>query len=344
MPFSRRINFNLFWWTHQLYIPFYFLMILHGSAQLVQPPIFFFYLLGPRFLFSIDKLVAYAQVSRDLPVVRALLLPSGVLSLEFKKPADFNYRSGQYVRLRCNAVSGWELHPMTLTSAPYEKHLTLHIRTLGAWTNKLRQLYQDALATGDELPPINIEGPYGHDHQDWFNYPVVVLVGGGIGVTPFVSILKDMMHQTKRVDSLRTKKVYFIWVCRTQKQFEWLVDIIRQLEDEDVDGILECHIFITQLYKKFDLRTTLLYICERQFHKINNRSLFTGLEATTHFGRPVFPAIFHQLSSQHQSDANIGVFSCGPRSLLRAVDEGITEARAVSQPGDPVLHHSSLTF
>lgn len=30
----------------------------------------------------------------------------------------------------------------------------------------------------------------GEGHQDWWRYEVSVLVGGGIGVTPFASILK----------------------------------------------------------------------------------------------------------------------------------------------------------
>jgi len=37
-----------------------------------------------------------------------------------------------------------------------------------------------------------MDGPYGEGHQEWHKYPGVVLIGAGIGVTPFSSILQDM--------------------------------------------------------------------------------------------------------------------------------------------------------
>lgn len=40
------------------------------------------------------------------------------------------------------------------------------------------------------LPKLFLDGPYGEGHQDWWRYDVSILVGGGIGVTPFASILK----------------------------------------------------------------------------------------------------------------------------------------------------------
>ena len=53
-------------------------------------------------------------------------------------------------------------------------------------------------------------------------------------------------------------KVYFIWVTRTQKHFEWLTDIIREVEEKDGNDLVSVHIFVTQFYHKFDLRTTML--------------------------------------------------------------------------------------
>ena len=53
-------------------------------------------------------------------------------------------------------------------------------------------------------------------------------------------------------------KVFFIWVTRTQKQWEWFSEIIRDVEDADKNNLVESHIFITQFFDKFDLRTTML--------------------------------------------------------------------------------------
>lgn len=43
---------------------------------------------------------------------------------------------------------------------------------------------------------LHLDGPYGAGNQDWRNYEVAVLIGGGIGVTPYASILKDLIHAT----------------------------------------------------------------------------------------------------------------------------------------------------
>lgn len=50
-----------------------------------------------------------------------------------------------------------------------------------------------------------MDGPYGEGHQDWHHFDVSILIGGGIGVTPFASILKDIIH---RNSSSSVQKVY----------------------------------------------------------------------------------------------------------------------------------------
>lgn len=47
------------------------------------------------------------------------------------------------------------------------------------------------------FPKLYIDGPYGAPAQDYLNYDVLLLVGLGIGATPFISILKDMLHHTR---------------------------------------------------------------------------------------------------------------------------------------------------
>jgi dual oxidase len=54
---------------------------------------------------------------------------------------------------------------------------------------------------------IHLDGPYGEGHQDWYQYDVAVLVGGGIGVTPFASILKDIVFRANIKHQAACKKV-----------------------------------------------------------------------------------------------------------------------------------------
>ena len=62
-----------------------------------------------------------------------------VTALIFKRPAGFEYRSGQWIRIACLDLGGDEYHPFTLTSAPHEDFLSLHIRAVGPWTMNIRQ-------------------------------------------------------------------------------------------------------------------------------------------------------------------------------------------------------------
>jgi len=339
LPSARRKLYNAFWFTHSLYPVFYLLMILHGAGRLIQPPFFYYFFLGPCILFTIDRLISVTRKKAEIPVVRAELLPSNVTLLEFKKPVNFEYKSGQWVRVACPTLNTSEYHPFTLSSAPHEKNLTVHIRAVGPWTTNIRSLYDPSLLREKPLPKIHLDGPYGEGHQDWYQYDVAVLVGGGIGVTPFASILKDIVFQANVKQQAARKKVYFLWVTKTQKHFEWLVDIIRELENMDTGRVVSVHIFITQFYEKFDLRTILLYICERHFQRLCDKSLLTGLKAVTHFGRPNFRQFLKSVHAVHPKVRKVGVFSCGPPSLTKTVDKACLGLNKETISGPVIQHH-----
>ena len=68
---------------------------------------------------------------------------------------------------------------------------------------------------------------------------------------------QDLTAGTRNANKNK-QKLIFVWVTRSQRQFEWLCDIVR--EAEEWDASLETHIFITQKRADFDLRNLLLYI------------------------------------------------------------------------------------
>uniref|UniRef100_A0A3P9DSH1 NAD(P)H oxidase (H2O2-forming) n=1 Tax=Maylandia zebra TaxID=106582 RepID=A0A3P9DSH1_9CICH len=335
--YFRRISFRAFWITHYLYVAVYILVIIHGSFALLQEPRFHIYLIPPGLLFLLDKLISLSRKKVEIPVIRAELLPSGVTHLEFKRPQGFVYRSGQWVRIACLMLGTDEYHPFTLTSAPHEETLSLHIRAVGPWTSQLRDYFH---GTGIHLslhPKLYLDGPFGEGHQEWIDFEVSVLVGGGIGVTPFTSILKDLVFKSSVKSKVLCKKVYFIWVTRTQRQFEWVSDIIREVEEMDTQDLVSVHTYITQVAEKFDLRTTMLYVCERHFQKVWNRSLFTGLRSVTHFGRPPFVSFFSSLQEVHPEVGKIGVFSCGPPGLTKNVEKACQQMNKRDQAH--FIHH-----
>ena len=107
------------------------------------------------------------------------------VTLRAKNEAIKKHRSGQFlfVRFPKDKLLN-ESHPFTISSAPAEDTLRLSIKASGNFT---RDLFGHLKAGTDAV----IEGPYG-----MFNYktggPKQIWIAGGIGLTPFLSFLRDM--------------------------------------------------------------------------------------------------------------------------------------------------------
>ncbi len=193
--YARRYTFQAFWYTHHLYVIFYILTFLHGSGRLVQDPLFGNFFLGPGIVYAIDLLISVSRRKHEVAVVRADILPSQVIGIYFKRPISFDYKAGQWLKVASAAQNPGEFHSFTISSAPHEEYLSLHIRAVGPWTFNFREHYNPVNLRGQPFPKLFIDGPFGEGHQDWFRYEVAILVGGGIGVTPFASILKELVHR-----------------------------------------------------------------------------------------------------------------------------------------------------
>ncbi|VDN40281.1 unnamed protein product [Gongylonema pulchrum] len=288
-PAVMKQAYHAFKITHLLNILLYALTILHGLPKLLDSPKFVYYVLGPIAIFVIDRIIGMRQQYKRLQILSGAVLPSDIVYIQFKRPHSFRFRSGQWVRVSCPAFSCTfnELHAFSLASAPQAPTLELYIKAVGPWTWNLRNEITCAQANGTPYPVLHLHGPYGDGNQDWHNFEVAVLVGGGIGVTPYASILTDLdWHNfevavlvgggigvtpyasiltdlvldklSDRHTDIKCKKVYFVWVCATHKNYEWFIEVLRSVEELDKEHLLEMHIFVTQFFHKFDLRTTML--------------------------------------------------------------------------------------
>ena len=207
--YARRYTYRAFWVTHHWYVIFYVLTFLHGSGRLVQDPLFGNFFIGPGVVYAIDLLISVGRRTSEVAVVRADILPSLVTGVYFKRPVTFDYRAGQWVKVASAAQNPGEFHSFTLSSAPHEEYLSLHIRSVGPWTYNFRDNYNPANLRGQPFPKLYLDGPFGEGHQDWFRYEVAVLVGGGIGVTPFASILKELVHRFNIGARVECRKVSY---------------------------------------------------------------------------------------------------------------------------------------
>ena len=123
----------------------------------------------------------------------------------WKKKGILDYRPGQYVQILCPQISKLQWHPFTLSSGPEEKYLSVHILCQGDWTRSLLNFVQKSKKRLDArphltsypdveqfLPTFYVAGPYTTTASSVFDYETCVLVGAGVGVTPFISILKSL--------------------------------------------------------------------------------------------------------------------------------------------------------
>jgi predicted ferric reductase len=102
-----------------------------------------------------------------------------------KKEPIQKYRAGQFLFVRFPSDRTLnESHPFTISSAPHEDVLRVTIKASGDFT---RHLFGNLQAGMDAV----IEGAYG-----MFDYKTggqkQIWVAGGIGVTPFLSFIRDM--------------------------------------------------------------------------------------------------------------------------------------------------------
>jgi predicted ferric reductase len=174
--------------------------------------------------------------------------------VELSFDTKFHYEAGQYIRVAIMETGQPVMfHPMTISSAPYQDTVTLHFRPFGGWTNQLARMAaarsyktssrngqqeESPAATGDQEQPsaattatavgykvhVLLEGPYGNlamnllDDPDRF--PVVVLIAGGVGVTPMSSLARQLLHEHNA--GRQRQQIRVVWAVRDMALVETL--------------------------------------------------------------------------------------------------------------------------
>ncbi|XP_078432682.1 respiratory burst oxidase homolog A [Wolffia australiana] len=363
-PLKSIFGFNAFWYTHHLFIAVYALFIVHGHHLYLSKEWYkkttWMYLAVPMILYASERLLRLLRSGIwPVKIVKVAVYPGNVLTLHVSKPPGFKYRSGQYMFVNCAAVSPFQWHPFSITSAPEDDFLSVHIRTLGDWTRQLKTVFSEACQppTGGKsgllradvnnddpslrLPKILIDGPYGAPAQDYKKYDVVLLVGLGIGATPFISIVKDIVNNMKRAseedrgavdddveagrarkrggtssNAFRTRRAYFYWVTREQGSFDWFKGVMNEVAESDKEGVIELHNYCTSVYEEGDARSALIAMLQSLNHAKNGVDILSGTRVKTHFAKPNWRKVYKSIALKHR-DSRIGVFYCGAPALTK---------------------------
>ncbi|KAJ8427951.1 hypothetical protein Cgig2_023246 [Carnegiea gigantea] len=176
--YTRRRNFELFFYTHQLYTLATFFYILHiGVPWLCQ-------ILPGMFLFAIDRYLRFLQSRSRARLISARLLPCGTVEMTFAKSPGVRYNVASNLFLNVPKISKLQWHPFTVISSDNMEpdKLSIAFRAGGSWTTKI---YKELSSSSDRLE-VSVEGP----HES------LVLISGGSGITPFISIIREILHQS----------------------------------------------------------------------------------------------------------------------------------------------------
>ncbi|CAM9899261.1 unnamed protein product [Lampetra planeri] len=321
-------HFEVFYWTHLCYLWVWLLLVLHT-------PHFWKWLAGPGALFLFEKLLGLARCRiGHTHITEVNLLPSKVTHLVIRRPQHFHFKPGDYIYLNVPAIAQYEWHPFTISSPPEQQEtLWLHVRSMGQWTMRLYEYFSSHDGR------CYLDGPYGTATRQILMSEHAVLIGAGIGITPFASILQSCMYryrmrkqtcpscayswcESMNDHDMRLRKVDFFWINRDQTSFEWFVSLLTKLELEQADKepegrFLEMHMYMTSALISNDMMALGLQRALDLLAQKENRDSITGLRTRTQPGRPDWGKVFQKLADENKG--KVQVFFCGAPALAKVI-------------------------
>ncbi|XP_033121343.1 NADPH oxidase 5-like [Anneissia japonica] len=352
----RKGYFQVFYWTHQLSLLWWLLLMVHAQK-------FWMWFVIPGVLYVIErvlrmKLVRKAKFGRIF-INQAVVLPDKVLHLVIPRPNNFSFQAGEYVYINIPSIAHHEWHPFTISSAPEQQRKYSILINFITGTPSLkndgckeinetnqkfskaktpkklqrRRVTQHSLdvvldgvsSSGTDIE-VYIDGPYGAPSQHIFQAEHAVLIGAGIGVTPFASILQSIHERykvAKRIcpnckyawmedtsSIMRLKKVDFMWINRDQRSFEWFISLLNQIEIEQqiiepTNRFLNMHLYMTSALRMNDVKAIGLQMALDLLHKKSNRDTITGLMTRTQPGRPDWNKVFTNIRNARQGKVTV---------------------------------------
>ncbi len=153
-----------------------------------------------------------------------------VLRVVTEKPTDYTFKPGQATDVSIN-INGWKdkRNPFTFTCLPEDDYLEFTIKTYPSHKNVTNKLLH--LKTNDELILHDVFGAISYKGEG-------VFIAGGAGVTPFISILRDLerrkeIGQNKLIFANKKKRDIIL-----DKEFKEILgnNFINILSDEKMEG------------------------------------------------------------------------------------------------------------
>lgn len=178
----------------------------------------------------------------DLIAARLLArhtIAQDTVAFEFERPAGFDFEAGQFVSVVIPELAADEQSDddgermLSICSAPQDEHLSIAVRMRDS---RFKQHLANAAvgADGDHvhLSPAMGELVLPHDGA-----ADVVMIAGGIGITPFYSMLRDLAHRSERGEPV--PRVTLLYGNRHRAAAVWF---------DELNAIAESHAFVRVIH------------------------------------------------------------------------------------------------
>jgi ferric-chelate reductase len=231
VPCVRRKFYNVFYYTHQLLFAALALLSLHWINAI-------WWYLPALVLYCGSRAVSWVNGASPVDVLEVTALSPNLVKVVFRRSPgrEGSYKVGQFLYLNVPAISRLQWHAFTVASSPRTNATTVTVllKSLGDWTD---DLVKHAIECKEKnvLPTVYVDGFYGASLEMYDEYATVCLVAGGIGVTPILSILNDMITRlsSSSLESLPRQKVVFLFAFRELALLEEIAPVLMQLRELD---------------------------------------------------------------------------------------------------------------
>ncbi|KAJ0053215.1 hypothetical protein Pint_00473 [Pistacia integerrima] len=120
-----------------------------------------------------------------------------------------SYNTTSIMFVNVPSISKLQWHPFTISSNSNlePEKLSMVIKSEGSWSKKLYQMLSSPSSI-DRLE-VSVEGPYGPTSTNFLRHDTLVMVSGGSGVTPFISIIRELIFASSTI-KCKTPQVILI--------------------------------------------------------------------------------------------------------------------------------------
>lgn len=286
IPYIRKNIFELFYYSHKI------LCILTIISLSFHYIICLYYIIPSILLYILDLIFRTSNTKKALySNIHTYNFKDGttytLINLTLSKNIKINPAS--YFFICSNNISKIQWHPLSLISQT-DNNLVFCIKNMGenSWSNKLKYLENIKY----EKNNIYLQGPYYHINFEnkYKKYENIICIANGIGITPFLSLLKDVNEKIEN-KIYNLNKVIFIWII---PEITFITPFINNLK---ILNNIEIQIFLT---KSYDEEENIFDFC-----KIFNEK----------------PKIFDNISSfvKNKNIKKTFILFCGSESLLKDV-------------------------